>query len=278
MNTTTIDEPTSSTIAGAPDDAVTTAHRPLKWRKVAFWSSMISLPAAVAVLGSRRSKLVGGVAGGLTALALAGLRWQFQRWFSAEPTYEVEDQVGPLEIRRYAAHVEARTRILTDDHDKALETGFQRLAAYIFGGNQRKETLEMATPVTTRDGDSADQAAQTIDAKNGEKLEMTSPVINQRSGMGHVMAFVMPPGRDLGSLPEPNDARVELAEVPERRVAVLSYRGRYTADSVKRHQDELLEAAREAGLHVVGNPLFAGFDPPNTIPWLRRNEVWVEIS
>jgi hypothetical protein len=265
MNTPTNDEFTSTLAGDAGEHVATHGKNPLTWRKVAFWSGIITLPAAVAVLGSRRSRVAGGVAGGLTALALAGLRWQFQRWFSAEPSYDIEKRIGKLEIRRYAAHVEAFTRVLTSNHDEALENGFRRLAGYIFGGNHRKETLEMSAPVTTRTDD------------HGEKLEMTSPVINQRSGNSHVMSFVMPPGRELASLPEPTDDLVELDVVPARRIAVLSYRGRYDASSVRQHQDELLGEVRSAGLHPVGTPLFAGFDPPNTIPWLRRNEVWVEV-
>jgi hypothetical protein len=129
----------------------------------------------------------------------------------------------------------------------------------------------MSTPVTTTQADEREHD------HDGEKLEMTSPVINQRSGNSHVMSFVMPPGRDLGSLPEPIDDLVELDVVPARRIAVLSYRGRYDATSVRQHQDELITEVRNAGLHPIGTPLFAGFDPPNTIPWLRRNEVWVEV-
>ena len=257
MYTTTTESPSTRGVR-------TIAKHLLTWRRVAFWSGIVTLPTAVAVLESRRSKLAGGVAGGLTALALAGLRWQFQRWFTEEPAYEIEKQLGGgLELRHYQPHVEARTRVLTDDHDLALEHGFERLAAYIFGGNQRGEKLDMSTLVTTTDG---------------EKLEMTAPVINQRSGHSHVMAFVMPEGRDLASLPKPHDDRVELDEVPARRVAVLGYRGRYTAEAVKRHQDELMHKVRDAGLKVIGAPMFAGFDPPNTFPWLRRNEVWVEVA
>ena len=177
METTTQQESPTLTGDRKMTGVSTTSDKRLAWRKVAFWSSLAIVPAAVAALGSRRSRLLGGVVGGLTALAMAGFRWQFQRWFAAEPSYEVEKRVGPIEIRRYDAHVEARTHVLTENHDTALETGFRRLASYIFGGNHRESN------VTDR-------------PKSGERIEMTSPVINQRSGVGHVMSFVMPPGRD----------------------------------------------------------------------------------
>lgn len=240
--------------------AATSAHASTTWRKVAFWSGLVAAPAAVAALGSRRSRLGGAVAGGLTALFLGAVRWQFQRWFTVEPSYDLESTLeGGLQIRKYHPHIEARTRIPTADHDDALERGFRVLAGYLFGGN-REVGIES-------------------EGEAGEKLEMTAPVLAQRSGGGaHTMAFVMPPGRTLGSLPQPDDDRVKLEAVPARRLAVLPFRGRYTAESVADRERELLEKVRAAGLTARGEPVFAGFDPPNVVPWLRRNEIWVEIA
>jgi hypothetical protein len=236
--------------------AATAAHASTTWRKVAYWTGQVVVPAAIAAVGSRRSRIGGAVAGGLTALFLGGLRYQFQRWFTDEPSYDLERRLdGGIEIRKYHPHLEARTRIPVTDHDDALERGFRVLAGYLFGGN--------------RDGE----------GETGEKLAMTAPVLAQRSAGGaHTMAFVMPPGRTLASLPQPDDDRVKLEAVPARRLAVLPFRGRYNGESVVRHERELLDKVREAGLQPRGEPVFAGFDPPNTIPWLRRNEVWVEVA
>jgi hypothetical protein len=222
----------------------TRARAATTWRKAVFWSAFAIVPAGVASLASRRSRLTGAIAGGLTAAALGAFRHQLQRWFSEEPAFEVERRVDRLEIRRYSPRVEARTEIPTDDHDRALEAGFHVLADYLAG----------------------------------EHLPMTSPVISQHAGHHHSMGFVMPPGRTLDSLPEPQDARVHLDEIPARRVAVLPYRGRYNAKAVALKQQELLERVRAAGFAPVGEPAFAGFDPPNTLPWLRRNEVWVDLA
>jgi hypothetical protein len=40
----------------------------------------------------------------------------------------------------------------------------------------------------------------------------------------------------------------------------------------------LLEAVERAGLRTRGEPEFAGYDPPTTLPFLRRNEVWIELG
>ena len=140
--------------------------------------------------------------------------------------------------------------------------GFRRLASYISGSNTLRETLEITGPMTAR----------------GERLAMTGPVLARPGDGGLEVAFVMPPGRTLASLPRPHDARIELVEVPERRVAVLRYRGRYDADRLERESRRLRELASAEGLAGKGEPVFAGFDPPSTLPWLRRNEVWLDLA
>ena len=94
---------------------------------------------------------------------------------------------------------------------------------------------------------------------------------------GQAAAMGVQPDRTIDSLPRPRDVRVTLVEVPERRVAVLGYRGRYRGDVVEAHQRVLRQRVAEAGLPAKGEPSFAGFDPPWTIPLLRRNEVWIEL-
>lgn len=206
----------------------------------------LGVGAAVAALtGSRR----GGLIAGSATLALAGaLRWQLQRWFTEQPAYEVERRIGDLEIRRYAPRVEARTWIEAPFRE-ALDQGFRRLAGYIFGGNG---------------GD--------------EHIAMTTPVSSSRADGGRVVTFTMPPGMALADLPRPDDPKVELREVPERRVAVLRFRGRYRADEVEAQARRLRELAAEAGLPAMGEPMFAGYDPPMTLPLLRRVEVWLELA
>jgi hypothetical protein len=113
---------------------------------------------------------------------------------------------------------------------------------------------------------------------SGERLAMTGPVQSRASGGAHALAFVMPAGRTLASLPRPLDARIELIEVPEQRVAVLRYRGRYRGERVAREARRIRELAAAAGLPAAGEPVFAGFDPPSTLPWLRRNEIWLELA
>jgi hypothetical protein len=229
----------------APADIVTTAKSRLRLRKGLFAGALAVIPAAIGsgVGTLMRSKRAGALAGGIAAGALALARWQLQRFFNDEPAYKVEKRVGKLEIRSYQPHVIARAHTMVPDYDEAQEQLFERLASYIFG----------------------------------HELAMTGPVEMSQEGQGYTMAFVMPPGRSLLSLPRPDDAHVRLLEVPARRIAVLPYRGRYNEEAVEERERELLKLVADAGLSAKGRPVFAGFDPPTTLPLVRRNEIWIEI-
>lgn len=206
---------------------------------------------------------------GIAAVGTFGIvRWQLARFFAAEPAYDVEDRIGDLEIRRYEERAVAETRVDDSDWDRALDEGFHRLAGYIFGGNRSAggrpgETIAMTAPVNLR----------------SERIAMTSPVNMMVAGSrAHVMTFTMPANRDAASLPKPNDSRVKIRTSPSMRAAVIRFRGRYTGMRVAEEFARLNDAIRAAGLETRGEPQFAGYDPPWTLPLLRRNEVWVEIA
>ena len=248
---TTLREPRSRARGTEPPPQVATAARhQTGLRKAAFWSTLVAGPALVGagaarVFGSRRAGLL---AGGLTALGLGGLRWQLQRLFNHQPDHRVERRIGRLEIRRAAPRVEARTSVEVEGFDRALALGFERLFGYIGGGN-----------------------------RTGEEIAMSSPVTASHQ-LGFTIGFVMPPGRTRASLPLPDDDRVILCEAPEQKLAVLRFRGQYDADNVGAHESLLLRLVAEAGLVPVGPIVFAGYDPPSTLPLLRRNELSVELE
>ena len=107
---------------------------------------------------------------------------------------------------------------------------------------------------------------------------MTTPVLTTPRASTHSVAFVMPPDRTLAELPKPTDDRIHLVEVPERRFAVLRFRGRYTDKVMLEQTRRLHELVATHDLDTTGQPMFAGFDPPTTLPLLRRTEMWIEIA
>jgi DNA gyrase inhibitor GyrI len=226
---------------------------------------------------SKRWLWVGGAA--LAGAALT--RWQLARLFTEEPRYQLERQIGPLEIRRYPSHWVAETRVGGVGWEAALNEGFRRLARYVFGANHRPLVLPPSgSDADVGVGSETPDLSLTVQGRlQAEKLAMTAPVNASDNGdRTYTIAFNMPRGRTGASLPVPDDERVMLTSKPPRRVAVLRYRGRYTADKVASKFAELMARLREAGLTHRGDPEFAGYDPPTTLPLLRRNEVWVDLA
>jgi hypothetical protein len=182
-----------------------------------------------------------------------------------EPRYEVVSRGDDAELRRYAPSIVAETRV-EGPRDDAAREGFRRLARYIFGGNRKRQSIAMTAPV-----------AQAPAAS--ERIAMTAPVAQAPGDDGTwIVQFTMPSAWTMDTLPVPDDPRVQLRRVPARGVLVRSYRGGWSEERRRGHEQELLQAARKQGLHATGPLTWARYDPPWK-PWfLKRNEVWVEVD
>jgi hypothetical protein len=163
-----------------------------------------------------------------------------------EPKYELLERLGKVEIRHYQPTVQAVTEL---NSNAKTSSGFRTLAGYIFGGNAREEAIAMTAPVQ-------------------ETLGVASPE----------MAFTMPGDYDLATLPEPNDPGVNLVSVPERTLAVITFSGWATAGKIEKYRDRLEATLRNHQLEAVGPAMLNQYNPPWTPPFLRRNEVVLEIK
>jgi hypothetical protein len=189
------------------------------------------------------------LAGFLAVGAVAGLaRWQLDRVFTEQSEYEVQRAHDGFEVRWYAPRVVAETTVEGSRWELALEEGFRRLAGYVFGGNRGQQHLAMTTPV------------------------------NAFQGQGVTVTFTMSRTRDLNSLPTPTDERVRLRACEGQRMAVLRARGTYSGKHKQKLEAKLLRLVESARLTTMGPPVFAGYDAPSTLPFLRRVEVWVPIA
>ncbi len=179
-----------------------------------------------------------------------------------QPAYQVELDAKPFQIRLYAPMIVATVQVAGNRND-AVSAGFGILADYIFGNNQKNGKIAMTAPVT--------QSA-------GEKIAMTAPVNQSPAGDGWVVRFIMPAGMTLDALPRPKDARIEIDQMPARRIAIVGFSGFWSDSNFKSHQEELMEFVKRKGLTPVSGPIYAYYDPPWT-PWfLRTNEVQMEIA
>jgi hypothetical protein len=174
---------------------------------------------------------------------------------------------GDFEVRRYAPMIVAET-LVEGGMSGASNDGFRVIAGYIFGNNESvtkagSEKIAMTAPVAMEPA--------------AEKIAMTAPVTTEAAGGRYRMHFVMPSQYTMATLPRPKDDRVKLREVPPQRMAVVKFSGLAGEDKVKVKTDELLAWMKAEGLEAAGAPQLARYDPPWTLPFLRRNEVMVPL-
>lgn len=185
-----------------------------------------------------------------------------------EPLYQVVERVGDLEIRRYGQRIAAQT-VVTGDSAEARNAGFQKLAGYIFGGNDRRTSISMTAPV-----------AQSVDSATGsETISMTAPVAQTPSGAGRwTVQFFMPVSYTMHTLPVPRDPAVQLVSVPAETYAVLKFSGVGSARAVETYTADLLSSLATSGWSPRAEPVAWFYDPPWTFPSFRRNEVAVRVE
>ena len=178
-----------------------------------------------------------------------------------EPVFTLFMKEGNFEIRDYAPVIVAETT-LTGSPERARNAGFQPLADYIFAKDREGPTIAMTAPVT--------QAPR-------EQIAMTAPVTQSSAGDSWTISFTMPASYTMETLPTPVNPNVRLVPQAARRMAVVRFSGTGSADSMEEVRLELLNRVKALGLLTVGEPVFAFYDPPWTMPFFRRKEVMVEL-
>ena len=188
-----------------------------------------------------------------------------------EPAYQVLLEDGVIQVREYEAYAVAETAV-NEPFEAATETGFRRLFDYITGANQGSSEIVMTAPVFI----------------GPQEIEMTAPVFieprmeggapgSHETG-GWRVAFVLPEGVTAAMAPVPTDARITLRDVPARRVAVIRFAGRLRDPEAEIHRRELAAWLEARGLTPAEDWQMAGYNPPWTLPFLRRNEVIVALA
>jgi effector-binding domain-containing protein len=180
-----------------------------------------------------------------------------------EAPYTVVKRDHKFEIRDYAPHILAET-VVDGDLEEAGNKAFSRLFRYISGDNRSRDKVAMTAPVSQE--------------PMGEKITMTAPVGQERVQDRWVVSFMMPAAYTLETLPEPDDPTVRLRQVPARRIAAVRYSGFWSEAGYRRYKLELESWIHEKGLTMVGDPIWARYNPPFT-PWfLRRNEILIPVD
>ena len=67
-------------------------------------------------------------------------------------------------------------------------------------------------------------------------------------------------------------------DVPATKVAVIRYTGFWSDANYSEHLSELESALTAAGLNASGPPVYSRYDPPWTLWFMRRNEIWLPLD
>jgi hypothetical protein len=161
-----------------------------------------------------------------------------------EPEHTVVASDGPFEIRDYGELF----LVSTPMKKRGSDGSFMKLFRFISGANDRSEKIPMTAPVL-----------------------MTGP----ESGM---MSFVMPADPDTHGVPAPLSPELSVTCKPAGRYAVYRFGGSGKPAASEAAAAKLLEWAARRNLATDGSPLFAYYDPPWTLWFLRRNEVLVRLA
>ncbi|PWG64033.1 SOUL family heme-binding protein [Spiribacter halobius] len=180
-----------------------------------------------------------------------------------EPEYRVLVSEPPFEIREYPPLTVARTTA-EGGWDAAVRRGFGRLFDYIGGANAPATEVSMTAPVLTE--------------PQGDSIPMTAPVSAAPQGDGWRVMFVLPPEYTVATAPRPTHPEVEIATLPARRMAVLTFSGTLGDDRIAEARSRLAAWLADRPEAPAGAWQAAGYHPPWTLPWLRRNEVMVPVA
>ncbi|MCY4322027.1 MAG: heme-binding protein [Bdellovibrionaceae bacterium] len=170
-----------------------------------------------------------------------------------EPEYivilneEIDNNI--FEIRDYKQLTIAETIVENTDFDKMSGIAFKRLGGYIFGDNQKEE-----------------------------EIQMTAPVLLDRKPETWKMIFVLPKKYSIENAPAPKNQNVVIKTMKEKRFAVIQFSGSLEEKKFDEHLEKLREWIKSKNYEILSDPLFAGYNHPWTIPFLRRNEVLIEVS
>ncbi len=166
---------------------------------------------------------------------------------SETQAYKVIQIEKEFEIRHYPSATMALVTSSLKSYRELGNTGFRKLAGYIFGGN-----------------------------KENKRIAMTSPVHMEISDTVSSMSFVMPTSYNKDNLPQPNNSEIKIKVSEPEYVAALQFGGFATTSRIEKHKAQLKKLLEDKGISYYGNFRYLGYNPPFQL-FGRRNEVIVAI-
>jgi hypothetical protein len=162
-------------------------------------------------------------------------------------SFKVIDTYETIEIRQYEASLFTSVQMPSNNYRKTSSKGFSVLAGYIFGGNDKEEKIAMTSPVAMSLKDST------------------------------TMLFLVPKKYTRDNLPVPNDSSIEFKDIPEKKVAAISFGGWANDLKIAAFKKNLITALNSKGIEYTDNFYFLGYNAPMEV-FNRKNEIIVELK
>lgn len=188
----------------------------------------------------------------ILTLALIFIVFQSFRSFTATSIetqkYRVVKKENGFEIRFYPKATFATIRSTGTNYKQVSNSGFRKLAGYIFGGNDQNKSIAMTAPV---------------------RMEM--------SEKGSAMSFIMPKKYDMSSLPKPKDATVEIKQSEPVYAAVIAFGGYANDEKINDYKNQLIVLLQKKNIKIIGPYNFLGYNAPFQFIG-RKNEISIPIE
>lgn len=177
------------------------------------------------------------------------------------------DNKKNIEVRVYENMI-----LVSAPMDKNSKDGrkqaFMKLFGYISGENILNKKVEMTAPVL-----------MSTEQDKGTKISMTAPVFMGNENKNEsVMSFVLPKAFTMQNAPKPIDPELQLNQLKDYKVAAITFSGLLSKNNISKHKEILDNWIISQGYNKTGAYKTAGYNPPFTIPFFRRNEVLIPIE
>lgn len=183
----------------------------------------------------------------IAAIVVAFFIWQLFAYRAPIPAYQVLVADKSIQIRQYPELIVANVRIQGDRYD-SINEGFRILADYIFGDNSQKRNIAM-----------------------------TAPVMQTEDKNEWIVQFIMPSEMSQATLPTPDDKRIFLTTLPPTKFIVIEFNGMATDRNLNAHAQHLKDYIAKHQLKATGKLIYGFYNPPWILPFLRRNEIMMEV-
>jgi SOUL heme-binding protein len=139
-------------------------------------------------------------------------------------------------------------------------------------------------------------AQSPVDDAAVEPIAMTAPVLiglpeksfapamtNDSSGKEEIleqMTFLLPAKyKSVADAPVPSSPDISLVQLPVRTTAAITFSGNLRPQLIREKATQLREMLEKDNIAIVGDiPVVAGYNPPFAVPWLKTNEVLLNVN